>query len=328
MDINILKTLLDSQNQAYKGALEIFIKQISDNINSLQTTISDLKNSLEFTQKDVGDLQQELRKYKQEKKSDQETIAELQGSLQKCEKAILDLEERANYQDDHNRRMNLQFVGVEEQPGGESWEQTATLVTNLIETKLQLPKMDIERAYRVGRREEDRGRPIVARFSRFADRDLIMRNVARLRGTQIFINEDLCPASQNVRKALLPQLKKARSEGKIAYFRHTKLIVKDKSSDADLRNPAGASAPGGAAGEASDPRIPDVGAGTSASVSSPSALRVDVSSAGAWSDKGRRGQRQSGDGSRSFSPAVAQSGRGGNETTQRTTRNTVRGGKN
>lgn len=57
-----------------------------------------------------------------------------------------------------------------------------------------------------------------------------MRNVAKLQGSHIYINEDLCPASQEKKKAQLPLLKKAMSEGKIAYFRHTELIVKERST--------------------------------------------------------------------------------------------------
>lgn len=56
-----------------------------------------------------------------------------------------------------------------------------------------------------------------------------MKNVSKLRGTRNYISEDLSPASQSIRKAQLPLLKQAISEGKVAYFRHTKLI-KDRIS--------------------------------------------------------------------------------------------------
>ena len=82
----------------------------------------------------------------------------------------------------------------------------------------------------MGRQDDHRSHPIIAHFSRFGDREAVTRNVTKLRGTRIFINEDLCPASQSIRKAQLPQLKQARSEGKVAYFRHTRLIVKERPS--------------------------------------------------------------------------------------------------
>ncbi|KAG0715406.1 hypothetical protein GWK47_011976 [Chionoecetes opilio] len=61
-----------------------------------------------------------------------------------------------------------------------------------------------------------------------------MRNVAKLRGSRIYINEDLCPASQEIKREQLPLLKQAKSEGKVAYFRHTKSIIKDKNIYANI----------------------------------------------------------------------------------------------
>ena len=72
--------------------------------------------------------------------------------------------------------------------------------------KLELPNIELERAHRVGQRFEHRFRPISVRFSRFCDREAVMRNVFKLRGTRIFINEDLCPASQNEAPVTVPAL--------------------------------------------------------------------------------------------------------------------------
>lgn len=95
-------------------------------------------------------------------------------------------------------------------------------VSKLLEEKFQLPNIEMKRAYRVGRHDG----PIVARFARFGDREAVMRNVSKLRGTKIYINEDLCPASQSIKRVqLLFFKKKVRNEGKVAYFRGTKLVL-------------------------------------------------------------------------------------------------------
>ena len=201
MDSAVLKTLLDSQNQAYRGAMEVFLKQVNENVSSLQSTVSELKMSLEYTQKEVDELKQEVKKYHEDKKHDHDVIKTLKEDLHASEKVIKELEDRANYQEDYSRRNNLQIIGLDERPGGETWEQTAVRVTQLIEEKLELPNTELERAHRVGRRDDNRSRPIIARFAKFGDREAVMRNVTKLRGTKIFINEDLCPASQSIRNA-------------------------------------------------------------------------------------------------------------------------------
>lgn len=55
----------------------------------------------------------------------------------------------------------------------------------------------------------------------------MIRNGAKLRGTRIYIHEDLCPASQEVRRAKLPLFRQAKSEGKITCFNQTNLIIKE-----------------------------------------------------------------------------------------------------
>ena len=56
MDMELIKTLLSTQEQAYRGAVEMLFKQCSENMRSLQSKVNDLTTSLEFTQREVDDL--------------------------------------------------------------------------------------------------------------------------------------------------------------------------------------------------------------------------------------------------------------------------------
>ena len=69
----------------------------------------------------------------------------------------------------------------------------------------------------------------MARFKRFGDYEAVIRNSKKLKGTEIYINEYLCAASRDLRKSQFPILKKAREEEKTAFFKHTKLIVKERT---------------------------------------------------------------------------------------------------
>ena len=55
-----------------------------------------------------------------------------------------------------------------------------------------------------------------------------------MKGTNIFINEDLCESSLEKRKNQLPELQKAGREGKIAYFSHTRLVVRERINTGQL----------------------------------------------------------------------------------------------
>ena len=222
MDSSTIKMLLESQERAYKSALDMVVKQMNDQINKLENKVSDLTTSLEFTQREVDDLKSSARESAKEKKEDKTTIENLVLKVN-------NLNDKLVYQEDYSRRKNLRISGLEEQRN-ETWEQTTAAVTSLLEKKLQLPGVVLERAHRVGpHREDAKPRTIVARFTRYGDRDAAIRRGNCLKGTNIFLNEDMSTASLAIKKAQMPLLKQARAEGKLAFFRHTKLIIREKT---------------------------------------------------------------------------------------------------
>lgn len=100
MDPTVIKTILESQNQAYKSALEIFVGQFNQKIQSLQTIVSDLQRSLEFSQKEVDDLKSGVKNIQSTHKQDQDLLAHMTTDLQTKSDRIKELEERCNNQDE------------------------------------------------------------------------------------------------------------------------------------------------------------------------------------------------------------------------------------
>lgn len=99
--------------------------------------MSDLTRSLEFPQHEVKDLQIEVKVLRSFYKEHKETIELLKAR-------VMELEERQNYREDYNRRSNIRITGIQEQPG-ETWRETANTVSGLLEEKLQLPWMNLEK---------------------------------------------------------------------------------------------------------------------------------------------------------------------------------------
>ncbi|KAK3889136.1 hypothetical protein Pcinc_006877 [Petrolisthes cinctipes] len=280
MDSSLLKTMLESQERAYKAAMEIVVKQMNDQIKKLEGKVSDLTVSLEFTQREVDELKTEI---KEQTKSSHEKMKQL--------------EERINYQEDYSRKKNVRISGVEERDGNETWEQSVKTVTSLLQDKLQLEGLELERAHRVGVRRDAKPRTIVARFSRYCDREAAMRNARKLKGTNIFLDDDLCPASQAIKNAQMPQLKQAKAQGKVAFFRRTKLIIRERynvgAAAGRGQQPTGVTDKGTAASVRGQQTVGDAGAvggverGARGSAQSGSATDrgvVDVQVAGTWSD--------------------------------------------
>lgn len=234
MEIEAIKVLLEAQNQSFKSALDVIVKQLNSRTEATEETVKELTRSLEFSQAEVKDLQSQVSEQTRRDNINKDIIQSLKEKV--CE-----LEQRSNYQEDYNRRCNLRFSGVPEQREGETWEVTVNKVTKLLQDKLQLPAMKIERAHRTGQASPETGRPrtIVARFERYGDREAVVRSANKLKGTGIFINDDLCPASLQLRKSQMPRLKQAKEDGKIAFFRHTKLIIREKNETGFAAVPVG-----------------------------------------------------------------------------------------
>ncbi|KAK3888725.1 hypothetical protein Pcinc_007200 [Petrolisthes cinctipes] len=139
--------------------MDIITDQMKERIATLESRVGDLVKNLEFTQAEVHDLKAENKTLQKSNRENRTLIDEYKARVE-------DLEQRLNYQEDYNRRLNLRFSGVQELSASETWEETATLVQKLIEDKLQLPSMSLERAHRVGPVDPSRPRTVVARFEK------------------------------------------------------------------------------------------------------------------------------------------------------------------
>lgn len=221
MNLEAVKVLLDSQERAFRSALDVVVEQLKSRIQAAENATSEVIRSLEFSQADIRELKDKVNVL-------QKSEAEKEAAIESLQTKVSELERRLNYQEDYSRRNNLRITGFTEQDET-SWEQTAGCVSKLLETKLQLPSMKIERAHRVGLNKLIQPRPVVVRFAKYSDREAVLRNAKKLKGMGIYVNEDLCPASLEEKRRHIPRMRKAREEGKIAFFRHTKLIVKEKT---------------------------------------------------------------------------------------------------
>ena len=88
--------------------------------------------------------------------------------------------------------------------------------------------MKLERVHRTGAKIPGCNRTIVAQFNSWTDKSEILLNSSRLRNTGISLYEDFSRETVEVRKKLLPEMKKARAAGKFATISYNKLIIKDK----------------------------------------------------------------------------------------------------
>ena len=100
---------------------------------------------------------------------------------------------------DRSRRDNLRFDGVGEYEN-ESWNDTEEILKDFLFEHLSLRNIKSKRAHRTGERKEDTSRTIVAKFSSYKTKELILKNARELKDMSYYINEDFSRETVEIRR--------------------------------------------------------------------------------------------------------------------------------
>ena len=191
--------------------------------------LCELKASLEYTQREVADL-----KSVTERTTHSSTASS--RDIEKVTQTIEEIKQNVDYLENQSRRNNLRIDGIDEMHG-ETWIQTESLVRETLTAKLDFTKeeadsIEIERAHWVGKRRigthEHKPRSVVVKFGKFKDREGVIKKARETKSPGLYVNEDYSQRVIDRRKELMPAMKKAREEGKIAYLSFDKLVVRDR----------------------------------------------------------------------------------------------------
>lgn len=131
---------------------------------------------------------------------------------------ILDLQCRS-------MRDNLLFYNIKEAQNKET-EDCVRIIQDICSSELEIMEdVSIERAHRIGKRESGKIRPIVVKFTRFPQRELVRKSAYKLKNTDLSISEQFPREIQDRRKQLLPVLKQAKANNRKTVFVKDKLFI-------------------------------------------------------------------------------------------------------
>lgn len=106
-----------------------------------------------------------------------------------------------------------------------------------IETrKLSVTCDAIERCHRLGIPAEGKIRPVIFKLIDFRDKILILKNVSKLKGTRIFVNEDFSPRIRGIRKQLWLSTAEFRRNGAKVRLRYDHALVNNDRYSWDSTN--------------------------------------------------------------------------------------------
>ena len=161
------------------------IKKSQEEIKELKKQVTDLKSSIEHTDTDLNDLSNRVDK-----------IYEYQVDPEHVTNKLTDLENRS-------RRNNLRTDGIPESRN-ETWEEREEEIQIVFNEKLGVKNVQIERAHRSKRSKSnnnsEKPRAIVCKLLNYKQKAEILKNTKKLKGSNIFINDDFCHETIQYRK--------------------------------------------------------------------------------------------------------------------------------
>lgn len=144
-------------------------------------------------------------------------------------KRILEIEKQMRYR-------NIIFFGIEE--NDRSYEELENKIIQIINTDLKTDcnKNEIEMARRMGKRTTGKIRPIVVTLTTYGKKNSIYKNKHLLKNNNVYIKEDYPKQILEKRRELQHQVQQERDNGKIAYLKYDRLIVRGANNSTESQN--------------------------------------------------------------------------------------------
>ena len=189
--------------------IEKIIGKNEERIEKIEKNICELNTSVSF-QGDVFDKK-------------------IKDTEDKHKKFVNEIKEKLREIEDRSRRNNLRIDGMKEN-AYESWEDCERKVKQLFGETLQVKDVMIERAHRSGKvAKGEKPRTIVLKLLNYKDKEKILKQAKKLKGTDVFINEDYSRETVEIRKRLWQEVKARRQKGERVMIRYDKIIkMKDE----------------------------------------------------------------------------------------------------
>lgn len=196
---------------------EEFLKSISYRIDILEGKIFDKESENDKLRGEIDRLKTQLKEQQEENDSMRSTVERSEDRIN----------ERMNDLEQYSRINNIRIDGVDENNGEKATETEEKVVNVLNEMMpdLNLKTEEIEIAHRLGKSKKGKPRQIIVQFSSRSTKVEILKRRKMLKGSSIYVNEDLTRVNQEVLSCVR---KKQRDEISSVWSRDGKIFYKNK----------------------------------------------------------------------------------------------------
>ena len=142
--------------------------------------------------------------------------------------------------EDRSRRNNLRIDGIDEKPN-KTWDECEARVQELIEVNLGITDaIEFERCHRISAqtnssKNQNRSRTIICKVTKFKDKQKILKYAKCLKDTGIFIYEDFCKGTMDLRKKIWNKVLEHCKQNKFAYLNYRSIVIREHGRDRAVR---------------------------------------------------------------------------------------------
>lgn len=182
--------------------------------------LQEVKQQNRIIQSDIQSIKGDLSSYR-------EKIQDLEIKVCELESENFNLKRKFKYLEESTKKNQIIVFGLKEETEDFLEKRVLKLFCGTLSVNIQ--PQNIDNIYRIGKKGNNTSRPIIIRFVRFLDKQLILKNLSKLKGTGISITNDLTPEQQEDQKILYKYYKIAKSKEFAAKINKNQLVVNGES---------------------------------------------------------------------------------------------------
>ncbi|CAN7942572.1 unnamed protein product, partial [Ixodes pacificus] len=220
----LLKKLLMLCGDVESNPGPITLEDVMIKLNAMGSELKEIKTNQQTTSIRLDNIEASLKELGMMQKKLDTCVAKVQA----LETSLNDLKIKYDDLENRSRRNNLIIYGIEESGRNDSSTLEARVTKEIIEDRLQLQPVPIERIHRIGKFSPEKPRPVILKLLDFRDKMKILRNCQKLKGSKFSINEDFSKNVQELRKKLLERTKQNKTSGDKVTLRFDKVKINDQ----------------------------------------------------------------------------------------------------
>ena len=218
LDLKI-EQYIDKKTESIQRYLNDNMKKVIDRVERLNEEVMELKTR---EPKDVQSWsEQERNKEIEQMKKEvvREGVKEMRKERDEEDKRVKEISTKIEEIEKERKKKNLIIFGLhesQEEEAGKRYEDDERKCNQIFMKELQLQNVEMEKLIRIGRKNENRNRPLLVKMANEEERLRVLRNAKRLRYSEefqrVYIDRDMTAMEREKDKKLRKELKEKREK--------------------------------------------------------------------------------------------------------------------